>query len=326
MPFLSKNCVFAVVVRMNNNNKKKKLSPSDKCPVCGEGESQNQVMISCDGCVKWFHNNCQKLSKQDAIVIAKCEGKGVKWFCQSCYPAIKLIKPDDSKTTDQKLDLIALSIKDLNDKIANPVNIQSEKAEKPYYEALMKNFEKNIDDINKSVKDNKENIKASQNILQQTLDQNDAEARKVNAILYGIPETNNKKTVDELKEFMRHDIFIRSPEPISAFRLGARRDRQQPRPIKIKFNDEESKWEFIKRVGGKFRDENIHCKLDTPKALRDKEFILRQELKKLRNDNETTNYRIRDMQIQVQQAETGNWVVLRPVAVPASAQSKETTC
>ena len=59
----------------------------------------------------------------------------------------------------------------------------------------MKNFERNIEDINKSVKDNKENIKASQNILQQTLDRTDVEARKVNVLLYGIPETTNTKNL-----------------------------------------------------------------------------------------------------------------------------------
>ena len=144
---------------------------------------------------------------------------------------MKLIKPVDSKTTDQKLDLIALSIKDLKNKIAYPVNIVWKKFKKPYYKALRKNFEKNIDEINKSVKYNKENIKVSQSIINKHWTKNDAEARKMNTTLYcGKPETNNKKTVDKFKEFMKHDIFIRSPEPISAFKLG---DCQQPRPIKI---------------------------------------------------------------------------------------------
>ena len=40
---------------------------------------------------------------------------------------MKLIKPDNSKTTNQKLDLITLSINDLNDEMANPVNVQSKK-------------------------------------------------------------------------------------------------------------------------------------------------------------------------------------------------------
>ena len=42
-------------------------------------------------------------------------------------PTMKLIKPDNSKTTNQKLDLITLSINDLNDEMANPVNVQSKK-------------------------------------------------------------------------------------------------------------------------------------------------------------------------------------------------------
>lgn len=74
----------------------------------------------------------------------------------------------------------------------------------------------------------------------------------------------------------------------------------------------------------------IFCKLDTSKEHRDKEFALRQQIKKLRDEKSGVNYRIRDMQIQSRQSESGNWIVMRPTATAttpntATAMTPHTT-
>lgn len=281
----------------------------EKCQTCSKDVIENQIMISCDCCELWFHNVCQNLSKTEANLIGKCLSKGIKWFCTSCCPSLMVMKSNQkAKTTDEKLDLIAMTVKSLNDKISTTTNSGTDNTEQPYYQALMKN----IATMNKSAEANEQNIKKSQDIIQQTLDQSDVEARKVNAILYGIEEKEQTKAIEQIKEFLKEECFSKSPTPVSAFRLGAKKEGRPSRPIKIKFNDEESKWEFVKRVNANFKSQKIFCKLDTNKEHRDKEHALRQELQKIKAVNNDQQYRIRDMQIQSRPSESGNWMVLKP--------------
>ena len=229
---------------------------SDKCPTCNNSKNasarrdQQQVMISCDCCEKWFHNQCQNLTEQEANLVGKGASRGIKWFCNRCNPSLMIMANDDKtqkKSTEEKIDFIAICVKNLNEKISQPLlngnsasNIQPPIDEQPYYKALMTN----IDNINKAVSDNKENINQSKNILQQTLDQSDAEIRKLNAVLYGLEEKEDQKTSDLINAFMNAECMTKSPSPVSAFRLGNKKDSGPPRPIKMKFNDEGSKWEF----------------------------------------------------------------------------------
>ena len=60
----------------------------------------------------------------------------------------------------------------------------------------------NTDQIIKTVLENTDHVKKQQSMLQQTVDQANTEACKVNAILYGIPENNDKPIMDVIKEFM----------------------------------------------------------------------------------------------------------------------------
>ena len=295
----------------------------EKCQKCSKDEIENQVMISCDCCELWFHNQCQNLNKTEANLIAKGMSKGIKWFCTSCCPSLMVMKSNQkTKTTDERLDMIALSIKSLNDKMSSTTSARSvtdrNAPEQSYYQALMSN----IESMNKAVNANKQNIRKSQDFLQQTLDQSDAEARKVNAILYGINEVEQTKAIEQVKELLNNECFSKSPMPVSAFRLGAKKDNTTtPRPIKVKFNDEASKWEFVKRVNANLKSQRIFCKLDTSKEFRDKEYALRQRLQKLKADDSNQKYRIRDMQIQSLQSDSGNWVVVKP----AQNQTNPTT-
>lgn len=82
-------------------------------------------------------------------------------------------------------------------------------------------------------------------MLQQSLDNADAETRKVNAILYGLHGNNEKSVADQVKEFMIAECFMHTPDPLNASRLGAKIENKK-RPIKIKFKYEAEKWEFLK--------------------------------------------------------------------------------
>lgn len=281
---------------------------SDCCRVCNKKDLNNQVMISCDSCSLWYHNQCQNLTKPEVNLVSKAEDRGVKWFCNTCRPSLMITTTDQATTTDEKLDKITLSIKVLNEKIDQQSN-QVQTYDQSYSDALKVNAE----NLKKSVDANAQNIVKSQAMLQQSLDVTDAEARKVNAIIYGLPADNTKSVMAQLSDFMSKECFTQSVKPVTAFRLGNKEQQgNRSRPIKVKFTDEKSKWDFVKRVNSNMRKENIFCKLDTPKEHRDREYALRQQVKELKSSDTQTTYRIRDMSIQQKNNTSGEWVQVKP--------------
>lgn len=92
------------------------------------------------------------------------------------------------------------------------------------------------------------------------------------------------------------------------------------RPVKLQFADEKSKWDFIKRVNSQLRDERLFCKLDTNAQIRNQEYKLRQQVKVLKQTNEGSEYRVRDLVIQHKNQTTGEWENVNPKEVKKDTQ------
>ncbi len=276
-----------------------KQKSNDKCAFCGKkpAEQKCHLMIQCDCCESWYHSSCQDLSKTEANLISDGEEKGIKWFCHVCKPALIVKTSNQVVSVDEKLDAINKNIKELT---AQVVNRQSAWSDKSYSEAL----QSKTDDIVKRVEENTDYVKRQHMLLQQSVDNADAESRKLHAILYGLTESN-AAVVDQVKQFMTKECFLQVSEPITAFRLGAKSENKN-RPIKIKFNDEASKWDFLKRVNQNFKNTLTFCLLDRTKEVRNEEYKLRQAAKQLNQTNTSEKYRVRDMKLQVQNA-SGEW-------------------
>ena len=84
--------------------------------------------------------------------------------------------------------------------------------EKSYASVLISNTE----NIQKSIEVNS----SAKTILQKSLAQIETETRKLNAILYGLPEEKEKFTAEKIKEFIKHKCFQHTNIPVQAFRLG----------------------------------------------------------------------------------------------------------
>ena len=266
-------------------------------------------MIECDCCNLWYHTQCQNLSKTEASLISEGADKGIIWLCTACKPTA-IIKPkptSKAESTDEKLEFIKDSIKKLQDKLEQNVNKVSTTPETSYRDALQ------------SMKVVEESTKQQQILLQKSIENTENENRKVNAILYGLEETLDISVIDQVKEFMKKDCFVglRTAEPVSAFRLGAKTN-ERVRPTKVKFINEDAKWVFLKRVNEQFKGTKTFCLLDRSKEIRDEEYKLRQVVKQLSSENVSQRFRTREMKIQVQhegewknmkQGSTGTWVI-----------------
>ena len=153
-------------------------------------------MIECDCCQLWYHSSCQSLSKTEATLVSEGVEKGIRWFCYTCSPDLIVKTTKRAETTDDKLDAIQKSIRELSDKVENNVKTLPDGS----YSDVLKT---NTDAIVKTVEQNTDQVKRQQLLLQRTIDQADTESRKLNAILYGLAESNKERVIDLVNEFMK---------------------------------------------------------------------------------------------------------------------------
>ena len=132
--------------------------------------------------------------------------------------------------------------------------------------------------------------KQTENMIKRQNEINEAESRRNNAILYGLIETNNCPVIEQVNEFMKKECFKFLNKPVAAIRLGDKnKDDGKPRPIKVIFESEPSKWEFVKRVNsGPMKKEKIFCKIDVSQEVRNKEWTLREEIRNKKKRRKAT--------------------------------------
>jgi len=81
-----------------------------------------------------------------------------------------------------------------------------------------------------------------QTLLASEMDKKDNQARKSNAILYGLTERDI--AMQDVMDLMSKELFKNFNKPVQAIRLGAKTESKN-RPIKLRFKDERSKLEFL---------------------------------------------------------------------------------
>lgn len=306
---------------------------NDPCGSCGETElvisnksnGKKQVVqtkwISCDVCQKWFHGLCQGLSNTEVNTIAKLAKKGVLWLCDMCTKSNNIFNASPNFSNTQSSDYTAIKLENI-ERIVNKIA-----------ETCGEKMEANIEILKTQyadvLKKNTENIEASAIITKSTKDLlaksyqiNEEEARKNNAIITGLVEDETKTALEVVEDMMYKLSFSKGSKPLQAFRLGKRNnDGPQKRPLKLRFSDEQAKWEFLKRVNASSLKENgIYCKLDESQEVRDQQYSLRKQARDLKSQNPDNSYRVRNLHVQVQQGTSGEWRVWKPT------RKQQTTC
>ena len=199
--------------------------------------------------------------------------------------------------TMAKLEGIDRTVKQLSESISkhkSDVDEQMDVFRQSYASVLKQNTE----NIQKTLEVNS----SAKQILTKTIEQNENDLRKKNAILYGLDEDPKKSTSDQIHDILRDVCFQHIKTPINMLRLGNKVEGKK-RPVKLEFVDETSKWEFLKRANATMRSSNIFCKLDVSRETRDREYVLRQEVRKLKETHHDAVYRIRNCKIQQRNAE-----------------------
>lgn len=157
-------------------------------------------------------------SEAEASLISEGVNKGTQWFCHVCKLTLNVkTMGQQAQTAEKKPDAISHSIRELSAKIENSHN--SNWPKKSYNRAI----KSHTDTIGKTIDEKTNNMKGQQILLQQTLDETDAESRKVNAIIHNVKETPNTAIMDQGKEFMMDECFLHTSVPVLSSMFMARK-------------------------------------------------------------------------------------------------------
>ena len=224
--------------------------------------------------MQWHHGTCQSIEIEQVAMPTKLNKRGVRWHCEGCVPGLPSTGTTTEGTTLQKLTSIEHADNTLNDKFSKYQEESSLSVDK--LKTLWADIAKsNQGELAKEVKKAVAVSINTQAMISHDLENKDDESRVVNAILYGLPESE-QSVIDQEDQLIKKELFKGHNKPPQAIRLG-HKNNDKARPIKLRFSDEKNKWEFLKRANSGLRDENIFCKLDRCKQSRDRELALRKK-------------------------------------------------
>ena len=271
--------------------------PETFCGSCDLAVKEDQSYVQCNACSEYLHRKCTKLSNVqfEAVVEAsqnevKTGKKSLIWCCQVCDGTMT-----DILSSFQKYKKMEQTLKKIQeDSRLELKNMRDEMDEK--LEVFVARLAK-CESIEKKSLTLADRVKKTEQKLNNTVpakeseEQRDIERRKNNLILFGIPEPVSKNLEDKLEEEFLHinDIYketvnLSRSNIKDMFRLGKKNTEsvKKPRPLLVKFHDEESKLQILKVSG------DLSLKVDnetvTVYASNDMTQQQRADIKKLRKE------------------------------------------
>lgn len=263
------------------------------CSICESsftGDAADTECIDCDSCGDWIHIACTDLTVTDVKTITRLESKGVRFFCPICVKKPGKIQPiveQKFHDIDEKLDQINNTLAEL--KSGSPVVMPGGES---------KSYATMLTDSIAIMKEHKEAIqKTSENtnrILSNQSEFIEQEKRKTSAVVHRLSESGTVPFAEKLTQLCE-SISFKPSLIIQSFRLG-RIMEGKSRPIKLVFQDELTKWDFIKRINSS-KPNNVFATMDLTKEEREKDFHLRSKARSLKEQNPDDTFRVKNSKI-----------------------------
>ena len=308
---------------ISDRNQIANLKESQKdCYICNEagGRSERSVIVTCDICSFWVCKDCAQIEPKlyEFLVKNKTDLNFICPKCKDQLPKIKDLVKISQRQTEIEIEINKMKMiidenktsiaefKNMN--VAGRLNqieqiIQSNKLDDEDYPPLpaMKTAAQKM-----QAEISTQQIattKLSTDLQEEKL----KEMKKLNLIIYGIPETNEDpedqmmQDFNTVKELYIDKVNIKTEDITSIIRLG-RKKENQIRPIRLTFRDIHKRREILvnnnglRLEGDEYKEckckvnpgKHIHVNITTDKTQheRDAENQLREELKARRSSGE----------------------------------------
>ncbi len=224
--------------------------------------------IACDYCNQWWHMQCAEMDDKTYSVLSQSNssGKGVFWFCSRCRPNSTLIfetkKIIANETHDIKAQVKQLEnsleakLKLLEEQFLNKVDTQQNHLNKNMQSitnVVTTKLEQNnktssaLTTLNNEFRTLKTNI---ENNIKTEKERNLKKLKANNIILFNMPESEGEKQkaykddVEKIKTLFE-ELKLEKEDVKQIFRIG-KTAADRPRPIIVKFNNEEKRKDALK--------------------------------------------------------------------------------
>jgi hypothetical protein len=244
---------------------------SDKCNTCKKKVVKEG--LKCDYCDTWSHRECERITPEEYTLL---KNPRFPWYCTTCHQkAVDVVKfiggiKEEHEAMKKRLDEVEKKLTKVDDMEAT-------------VQELSCNF---ADKVKESLTE----------ITQQ-------EARRNNLVVSNLPERTKANEEDEsdeesedttglVTELITEGLGLDSIKIGSAKRVPEkRRDDGKPRIIIVAMDDKEDKHEVLKaskklRESTKQEWKKVYINPDLTKLQREKDFQLRQELKRRKEAGE----------------------------------------
>lgn len=261
-------------------------------------------LIQCERCQKWICRKCADISHEEFVVISH-NGR-FHWFCDDC-DLLAMAAVENSKKVDGKkvnisqcdMQRLVLSrVTKIMDKIETQNDLhllQTEKIASSYADALRKENDVITNEVCSQVSSINKNLeKIAQAPVIAATELKDRESRKECVIISGVPESDSH----EQETRVEHDLLEMKKICANGLNINVSIDKITrmkskngigPRPIKVKFIDEKTKWLVVrnaKKLAQVDGMKTVFIKPDMTTAEREEDWKLRQELKEKRKESD----------------------------------------
>ena len=210
------------------------INSSSLCKVCNLIVSDNDHnAVFCDSCDFWVHLECSGVTAKQFEFINSTAGracKGLRWFCASCQDT-PTQEPRPKQNDDLRITAIEKVCQDMKSQMDQIFSVLSESAK------------------------NKIETKIKTQVEEVLNDHKEGENKKNNLLLFNLPEPKSdtdpeKEDLENVKQvvsIMNKDVSTDALDKETVTRLGKWRPqhKEKPRPVKIIFNNEETKWKVL---------------------------------------------------------------------------------
>jgi len=279
---------------------------TNTCVIChGSFDDNDKICIQCDSCQNWYHAFCVNLTDDQAKFIAELDAKGVKWFCKVCANANSNFDP--FLKSEKRFSNIEKKLEQMSDSLAKFTSkpVPEFPSKEAFSDIVKKNVESYHLSIAETITKNSKSIEQTTQSTNQLLEKQagilDSQKRRNFAILHGISEEdleegNGWHHQSKLAEILEQ-ISFPGQKIMNFYRLGGKVSGKA-RPIKLKFEDENQKWDFIKRINAE-KIKGVFAKLDLPQSERNAEFALREKVRKIKEKNPQEAFKLKKIKISM---------------------------
>ena len=228
-----------------------------------DDEDETNGLIECERCQKWICRTCADIRPEEFNVIAGNER--FHWFCDDCE-LFAMASIENSKKVDGKkvninsgeMQRLVLSrVTKIMDKMETKNDLHLQKIERTtnsYADALKKENELITKKVSSQVSSINKNLeKIAQAPVIAATEVKDRDSRKECVIVSGVPESDSddhetrvEHDLQEMKKICVNGLDIKvSIDKITRMKS---KNGSAPRPMKVRFKDEKTKWLVIKNA------------------------------------------------------------------------------